>query len=337
MKFRTLLICLLFSAKIMAQYKFVTEADRKDTIFNTFTNIPIQSTSNKIDIFMEGDKPKTDYYRVRLLEVSGGLNENGLLIRLKSQAQALGFDAIQIISSKNFNYLRYSTGSAITQGFVNGALGNKNAPYHPDLVAAQSLTAIAIKYKSNMGYVTKQYKSAKIQINDSMQTHFDIGFTMNNAFAGNNVVAANNYWLKNISLFKTADAFVTAPHSFLKDVDGSLEVTGKIETDSGNIRYKCYYDNNFDVDHIQIKIPNALGDSEVHFFTLTYDKNADGLIAKRYINSERKRRPMYVDVYHYDALNRCSGFTRFDAKTNKEIVTVEYTFYALDDLPPTDQ
>ncbi|MBN8836543.1 MAG: hypothetical protein J0I09_04755 [Sphingobacteriia bacterium] len=337
MKILSLLICVCLSANIIAQHKFVTEADRKDTALNTFTNIPIQSTSGKIDVFMESDKPKADYYRVRLLEVSGAQSENELLMRLKDQAQILGFDAIQIVSSKNFNYLRYGTGSVITQGVVNSALGNKNAPYYPDLAVGQSLTAIAIKYKSNMGYVNKQCKSAKLQINDSAQTRLEIDFTLNNTFAKSNSVFTNNYWLKNISLFKTADVFVTAAHDFLKDADDEyLNVTGKIETDSGNIRYKCHYYNNFDVKYIEIKIPNTQGNIEPHIYNITYEKDAAGLITKRYISSGRKRIKMYVDVYNYDELKRCSGFTRFDAKTNKIILTTEFNFYSIDDLPPTD-
>ena len=325
--------CLIFTLRLQAQYKFSTGFGISTVNnSNTLTDIPIKPTSNKVDVFFSGEYPKQDYYKVRILEVTGSNGYNELLANLKVQAQQLGFDAIQILSKSDYSKQDNSVGTAITQGLVSGLVGNKNAVYNAPIINEQRLSAIAIKYKSNMNYVNNIVQHARITLNNSSRTVYNLSFSLNGAAVDTNSYEDSRFYLDNISLFKFADFFTQHQATSSSDELDSKTSTGKLDTDTGTIKFKAFYINDSLVEKVQIKMPFSEQNESVKLYTITYDFNAN-TITKRSIKVGRHSELAFTDIYEYDSRTNCTGFTRYNAKTNQEVFKVSYDYFHINDLP----
>ena len=331
--FFVLVGCIAVLVNSNAQYQFSTgfgilASDNG----NTFTDIPIMPQSTKVDVFLSGETPKQDFYKVRVLEVSGSDSYNELLSNLKIQAQQLGFDGIKIIGTTQYTTEDNSTKSVVTQGLINGLLGNKNAEYVVPTINGQRLSAIALKYKSNIDYIDKIVKHANIKLNDLDKTEYNLLFSLNGASLAVNKYADSHFYLTNISLFQFADFFTKHHATSSSDDLGYKMSTGKLETDSGNIKYKAYYSDDSLVEKVQIKMPTTPEYESIKLYEVSYNYKVN-MIARRNISVGRRASLFFTDVYNYDNQNRRTGFTRYDAKTNKEVFTVSYEFFNTNDLP----
>lgn len=326
--------CLFFFLNTQAQLQFHSEADMPETnADNTFTDIPLRPQSKSVDVFLTGEKPKQEYYKVRILEVSGASNSNSLLASLKQQAQQLGFDGVIILGKNDYTYQDNGVGSAITYGLVSGMFGNKNPHYHAPVLNGETLTAVAIKYKANLGYVQKIIKHVSVRLNDTLHTVYDLSFFMNSSFAKGNRSDATDFYLRNISLFQFADFFTNYHASGMNDGNPNYNLlTAKLETDTGNVKYEASYLNDSLVYSVTIKMPKNGEIRSLKQYDVVFDLDA-GQIQKRYIRQGRKKDWIFTDVYSYDAAKRCTGFVRTNTKTNKEIFSVKYDFFTEDDLP----
>ena len=333
MKLPFLIVCCLISTlRLNAQYQFSTGFGISALNSNTFSDIPIKPTSNKVDVFLSGEYPTQDYYKVRVLEVTGSNSYNDLLANLKTLALQLGFDAVQVLSRTEYQTQDNSVGTAITKGLVSGLVGNKNADYRAPIINQQRLSAIAIKYKSNMDYVNNIVKHASITLHDSSRTVYNLSFSLNGTALETSNNKDSRFYLTNISLFKFADFFTQHHATSSSDDWESKTSTGKLETDSGTIKYKAYYINDSLVEKVQIKMPSSEQYESVKLYTISYDFNAS-TITKRSIKVGRHSELVFADVYEYDSKMNCIGFTRYNAKTNQEVFKVNYDYFHTNDLP----
>lgn len=339
--FYTVICYFVFFVNGKAQFQFQSESKvAAKNSGNTFFDIPLSSPSKNVDVFLNGEKPKQEYYKVRILEVSGTSNSNDLLTNLKSQAQQSGFDGIILLNKNNYVYQDNSVGSAVTYGAVSGLLGNKDSHYEPPIINGQTLTAVAVKYKSNMGYVKNIVKHVTIQLNDSSGTIYHLAFLLNNFLASNNETKAVDYYLRNISLFRFADFFTNHRATKTNEANGYDFSTGKMETDSGNIKYEAFYFNEPEslVKNVIIKMPTTSGPKSIKRYDVAYDYDIDNaIINKRNIRQGRKKDRLFTDVYNYDKTNRCVGFVRRNSTNDEEIFKVKYDFFDENDLPEAEK
>jgi hypothetical protein len=64
-------VLLLSFVAVNAQSSLPAEISSADNSANTLTDLPLFPHNHKVDIFFNGEKPKEEYYRVRITEVSG--------------------------------------------------------------------------------------------------------------------------------------------------------------------------------------------------------------------------------------------------------------------------
>ena len=320
-----------------AQYHFHSEIEvNENSAINTLTNIPLVENTGKVDVFFNDEKPKQEYYKVRILEVSGGATYNDLLLAIQQKAKQEGFDGLLILGKSSYTYQDNSVRTAVITGTVSGALGNKNH-YEPTFVSGQTLSAIGIKYKANMQFVDSIVKTAHIALKGLLPLDYTVSFLLDGTFETKHITNNTDFYLRNISLFKAADFFATVSKEIFYSAEFYYKLTGKNETDSGVIKYTATYSGANAIEEVKIKMPNVFNSPSFGIlYTITYDFN-DGLIAKRYIKQGRHSELVYTDVYNYDQRKRCIGFTRYNAKTKEETFTVSFDYYKIADLPEAEK
>lgn len=327
--------CLLISfLQTNAQLKFISEAVQIDSSENTFINIPLQTNSKKVDVYINTDKPSLAYYKVKLLEVNGtNENANSLLLKLKLQAQELGFDGVIVLGINQYPYFNQNVVNTYSQ--TSDIFRNLDIYYRDHLTNKQSITAVGLKYKNNMQYVKKIIKKASIKLNDETKTEYNVFFQLNGTFSSINSRDANDFYLRQISLFKFSDYFLTEQKNFEQTItDNNLIVTSKLVTDSVNIHYTANYNESLKLQNVGIRIP-VPNTFKANQYTVSYNIDSSGLIAKRFIFEGKKKVLLYTDVYLNDSNKRNYCVTRFDS-ANKEIFSVKFDFFKESDLPKTE-
>lgn len=336
---RKAFIILTFSLSVSAvnaQSSLPVEISSADNSANTLTDLPLLPHNHKVDIFFNGEKPKEEYYRVRITEVSGSATYNELLNAIQQNARQIGFDALMILGKDEYARSDNSVGSAIIAGTIAGITGDKDYRYHPSLITGQTLSAVGLRYKMNMQYVDTIVKTAHILVKDSINTKYELSFLMNGTFRDKIFSSASDFYLRNISLFKRADVFATM-NNFITDqhpssINYSNVVSAKTESDSGVIKYAATFINESLLKKVDIRMPTSVFFKSIKKYSISYAFD-NGVISKRDIRQERKDDPLYSDIYTYDEKKRCTGFVRYLAKTNAEVFRVIYDFYGMDDLP----
>ncbi len=328
---------LFLSCHLTAQYHFYSEDDRAyGNDRNTLTDIPLLPDSNKkVDVFFNDESPKQAYYKVRIIEVSTTYADyNRLLSLLKQKAANEGFDAIKLLGKSQSLVQDNSLGTAVVSGVVEGLTdGNRRGEddhYHAPLINVQSLSAIGIKYKSQVNYIATVVKSATIRF-PGEDIFYKVDFNLSGLFPDAEHTDAKEYYLKNISVFRNADLLFKAckQKNFQKII--AEPVTGKMKTDSGYIKYIAYAEPQA---LVRINVPTDQFPSVKKYF-ISYKMRNNYQPLERVI-SYRKKRPLYKDVYLYDDGNLCYGFVRYDVKSGKELLNVHYDFFTLEDLPKAE-
>jgi hypothetical protein len=114
----------------------------------SFTSVPLQPHNLEVDVFTGNDKPSRPYYRVKLVEVTAapGTSADGMLNRLKAEAQRQGIDAVLIDD-------------------IGRQLSNTTTlPSNDGIYTFQKLVALGLKYKERMQYVTGILKEQEVQL-----------------------------------------------------------------------------------------------------------------------------------------------------------------------------
>jgi hypothetical protein len=325
---------------VNAQSSLPAEISSADNSANTLTDLPLIPHNHKVDIFFNGEKPKEEYYRVRITEVSGSATYNELLNAIQQNAKQIGFDALMILGKDEYVRSDNSVGSAIIAGTIAGIAGDKDYRYHPSLITGQTLTAVGLKYKMNMQYVDTIVKTAYILLKDSINTKYELSFLMNGTFREKIFSSASDFYLRNISLFKKADVYATNNNFNTNQYPGSNNysniVSAKTETDSGVIKYAATFINESMLQKVDIRMPASVFFKSIKKYGILYAFD-NGVISKRDIRQGRKDDPLYADIYTYDDKKRCTGFVRYLAKTNDEVFRVIYDFYSMNDLPAAEK
>lgn len=292
-----------------------------------------------MDPFSNDESPKQAYYKVRIIEVSTTYADyNRLLSLLKQKAANEGFDAIKLLGKSQSLVQDNSLGTPVVSGVVGDVVegltdGNRrgeNDDYHAPLINVQSLSAIGIKYKSQVNYIDTVVKAATILF-PGKDIFYKVDFNLSGLFPDAEHTDAKEYYLKNISVFRNADLLFKAfkQTNFQKVI--AEAVTGKMKTDSGYIKYIAYAEPQA---LVRINIPSGQFRSIKKYF-VSYKMRNNYQPSERVI-SYRKKRPLYKDVYLYDDGNRCYGFVRYDVKSGKELLNVQYDFFTLEDLPKAE-
>jgi hypothetical protein len=309
------LLPLLSSAQLhfVSEYPTVLENN-----VNTLTDLPLQPTHKKVDVFFNSEKPKLPYYKIRVTTISGSLTStyNQLLIKLQKQAMDEGFDGLLMLNIVQINDPYYNS-------------------VHPlEFSNYLYLNAVGIKYKYNMTYVENIVKSATLELSNPSKT-YQINFQMNGQFSDTVYSAGQAYYLQNVSLFNKADQFLT--YKYERDADGVIiqPDNAKMVTDSGNIRYIPSL-NGTELNLVNIKLPYGLYTVERNYAVSYVSIQPKEKPVTRLLFTGRKNLPYCKDVYNYDDRNRCTGFTRYDSKTNEQILKVKYNFFSMEDLPKAE-
>ena len=113
-------------------------------------------------------------------------------------------------------------------------------------------------------------------------------------------------------------------------------INGKLITDSSAVKYKFAFNDDKTINYVNIKVTNATEFGTSASYTINYELNTNNTIAKRIIKTGRRNNALYTDVLKYDADKRYIGFDRYDSKSNQLLYTVTYSFFSIEDLPPTD-
>ena len=339
----TLIFFLLCYQLLTAQYRFNAAGNLiVATAPNPFHDLPLKPHLNKVDVYLNGEKPNVPYYKIRLLQLSGAANYNDLLANMQLYAQNEGFDGLILMEKSNYVYQDNRVGTAIAYGTVAGLTGNKNYEYHAPLLNGQTLSCLGLKYRSRIGYIDTIVKTVHISINDAEKTEYDIAFTMNGDWVNRNDMDACKFYENEIGLFKPADYFLMHPiTSFAEGIDANdprfANAYAKMETDTGMVKITAAYNNSYDLQKVDFKMPRSEYKESPHYLQVRYDTNDWGGITKRVIMQGLKLYPYVMDIYSYDEKNRNTGFIRYDTRNKKELFRVEYTFYSMNDLPECDK
>jgi hypothetical protein len=315
-KIMTLIFFPLLPFLSNAQLHFVSEYDAtgQKTGENTLTDLPLVSHNRKVDVYFNQERPKVPFYKIRVISLAGSVTSsyNHLLSQLQDKAMKEGFDGLLMLDIKQ-----------VTDPYYNYFL------HHDDFVNFQNLHAIGIKYKTNMDYVDTIIKSATIELSHPLKT-YQVNFNMNGLFSDTLYTEGHSYYLQNISLFNKADLFLR--HQRISSPEEGFSATdeAKMNTDSGIIRYTASYQGS-ELGPVNIKLPGSNPRSE-RIYAVSYGRQ-QGKPVTRWVFKGRKKQPYFKDVYSYDEKNRCSGFIRYDLKTNAELLKVKYDFFTRDDLP----
>ena len=324
---------------LQAQYRFYAENDRSyENNQNTLTSLPLKPDSNKkVDVYLGEELPMQAFYKVRVIEVSSTSGSyNKLLSGLKQKAANEGFDAIRLLGKSESLVQDNSFGTAVVTGVAAGvtdwATGENHYTGSP-LVNVHTLSAIGMKYKSQLNYIDTVVKSASMTFANSTSL-YKIDFNLGGTFADGGDNDAKDYYLKNISLFKNADKIFRQYLSHNNHIAVPEPVTGVMKTDSGAVKYLAYVDAVMHDVLVRINLPSTQFPSIKKYF-VSYTRRDDNTIGERII-FYRKRHPLFKDVYSYDERNRCTGFVRYNADNNKELFKIDYTFFSQDDLPESE-
>lgn len=315
-----LLLLPLFPLISNAQLRFISEYATGTSISqNTLTDVPLTPGNKKVDVYFNSDKPKVPYYKIRVTNISGPVTSdyNQLLLGLQNKAMAEGFDGLLMMDLKQ-----------ISNPYYNFLL---NQQAYNDF---QNLYAIGIKYKANMEYVDTIVKSAEVEFTNPAKT-YSVNFRLNGLYNDSLITEQHTYYSQNILLFNRADLFIKYLHQTYPG--GLFEEPSpvKLPTDSGAIKYSASLDHS-ELNLVNIKLPSSDEPKVERNYSATYDMQKDGKIITRWLFKGRKKRPYYKDVYTYDDRNRCTGFTRYDSKTNEQTLNVKYTFFSMEDLPQAE-
>ena len=339
----TLIVFLLCYQLVTAQYWFNSAGNLiVASEPNPFHDLPLKPHQNKVDVYLNGEKPTVPYYKIRLLQLSGAANYNNLLASMQQFAQNEGFDGLMLMEKSNYVYQDNRVGTIITSGVIAGLTGNKNAEYEPPLLNGQTLSCLGLKYRSRIGYVDTIVKTVHITINDAEKTEYDLAFTMNGDWVNQNDMDACKFYEKEIGLFKTSDYFLMHPiTSFAEGIDVNdtryANTNAKMETDTGIVKITAAYNSSYELQKVDIKMPGSGYKDSPHFLQVRYDTNDWGGITKRVIMQGIKLNPYLMDLFSYDEKNRNTGFIRYDSRNQKELFRVAYSFYSLNDLPECDK
>ena len=330
---------LFICACLQAQYHFYPENDHSyEHEQNTLTSLPLLPDSNKkVDVYLGDELPSQSFYKVRIIEVSSTSgNYNRLLAGLKQKAAIEGFDAIKLLGKSESLVQDNSLGTAMVTGVVAGVTDwatNESHYTQTPLVNVQTLSAVGIKYKSQLGYIDTVMKSATVTFENPGHA-YNIDFNLGGTFTESDDIDAKDYYMKNISLFKHADQLFKLYLSHNNHMASPEPTSGVMKTDSGAVKYLAYADAGMHDVLVRINLPSTQFPSIKKYF-VTYTRRDDNTIGERII-FYRKRHPLFKDVYSYDERNRCTGFVRYNADNNKELFKIDYTFFSQDDLPESE-
>ena len=215
---------------------------------NAFITLPLQPHKKSVDVFFNCDKPKQPFYNIRVIDVRGGNSYQDLLSALQEKAKEEGFDGVIILDKSTSLTQDNSATTALVTGLAQAtaaAIAGKNSNdyhrYEPFFTTVNILSAIGLKYKTNMQYVSTIVKKAVVKA----ATTDTIYFTINGELIKDNP-SASNFYENNIHLFERCDYFAshamhesTSKYSF--DVDFSTTIKVDNPFGDGNIRYKVLY------------------------------------------------------------------------------------------------
>lgn len=340
-KYLPIIIALVVTLSANAQ-----NANNIDSVVsaNTFINLPLQTHKKSVDIFFNCDRPKQPFYNIKVIDVQGGNSYQDLLYKMQETARNEGFDGMIILGKSNYLTQDNSATTALVTGLAQGtaaAIAGKNSNdynrYEPFFTSVNVLSAIGIKYKSNMEYVNRIVKRAFVQLKDASTKVDTVNFTLNSELIKDNP-SSTYFYENNIHLFERCDYFAshamhesTSKYSF--DVDFSTTIKVDNPFGDGSIRYKVLYANDSLLNKVQIRIPSNDAQTDAKIYDVVYDFNQDKTINKRYVRLGRKTELIFTDNYQYDTDKRCIGFTRYDEKTKATLLQVNFEYFTVNDLP----
>lgn len=311
---------------------------------NTFINLPLQPHKKNVDIFFNCDKPKQPFYNIKVIDVQGGSSYQELLNKMQETARNEGFDGMIILGKSTSLTQDNRATTAIISGLAQGtaeAIAGKNdndyRHYNPAFTSVNVLSAIGIKYKSKMQYVSTIVKRISMQLRGNSNKIDTVNFNLNSDLIKDNL-SASNFYENNIHLFERCDFF--ANHAMLESAtrnynESDFSTTIKVDNPfgDGNLRYKVLYSRDSILLKIQIRIPSNDAQTDAKIYDVVYDFNKDKTINKRYVRLGRKAELVFTDNYQYDTNKRCTGFIRYDEKAKTTLLQVNFEYFTMNDLP----
>lgn len=140
----------------------------------SISKVPIVPHQNPVEVFLQGETPKEEYFKISSLTVSSQSNSlDKMLAEAQKKSQSIGYDGIIIVDiTAKTGYARPKQSISYDQSRMAGTTG-KDRQYYQDIINSriadgsyqekpysyQELTVMGIKYKKNVNYLDKFLKA----------------------------------------------------------------------------------------------------------------------------------------------------------------------------------
>lgn len=308
-------IFLLFSA--CTSYTPLQTTDQPKSI----TDIPLRPHKQPVYLFFNGDRPDSQYYKVKLVEVTAptGVRSDDMLQLLKDKARSEGLDGV------------------ILDEITKQAGSNIGVTRADEIYTFQKLAGIGIKFKHTINYMDEIIRAEKI-------THYsqpDLSpavFEMNYDFYGNNLsrtdTAIRNFLNTHIDPFTGKELLYAPTPGWEYNID---EINNELIKRNSSDGYHPPTVSRFKYDGDKlvvatIKIPVA--DSyALNKLTLLPVYNEAGVLVKQRLNA--KRVTLWLEDYEYNSNGTPSKIIRYRFNNGKPELLFErvFSYFSKDDLP----
>jgi hypothetical protein len=196
----------------------------------SITDIPLKQHNRSVDIYINGEKPREPFYKVKIIETEAypGTSTDAMLAQLKQTAQSEGLDAVLL-------------------GDIGKQAGTVSIPSGNDVIASQKLTGIGIKYKSTIDYLDTILRSQSVSLwnDDNPEPKM---FSLNYDFYGNNISLKDRlitrFFDEDIYPYEDMGSVLAPPAGWEYKYDSPRQVFSKRRVQGyGYLTCNFYYEN----------------------------------------------------------------------------------------------
>ncbi len=288
--------------------------------------IPLKPHTNDVEVFLNGEKPVRSFYRIKMVEVQGDpfTTADQMLIRLKSQAQKEGIDALLV------NDIGKQANTTTT------------LPSGDGVIAYQKLVGLGIKYKDRIDYIEQILKEQVVQLwpdENPEPKQFSISFNLKGELLPLKDEFTSNFFQYELFAFEDENSiYLPLPNWDYKPDNDNLLFSKRLKVNDAVVIRSQFQmaGSGMLKSTVKRKMP---GSDRFEVYELErYYKGNPGLLSERKLKKRKGGSLIWEDeiLYRYNGLP--SKIKRYHYKNGQKQLyfEIENRYHSIDDLPATD-
>jgi len=296
----------------------------------SITNIPLVPHHNNVDVYFNSDQPAQPYYKVKVIEATGLSNASfdALLISLKQQAAAEGLDGLLILEKQQaVEYNNISESRTVKDTTINIQRQEANA--------YQTISAVGLKYVSNIAYMDTIVKSTIIDSydGDGHARKLYVPFDYYGKRLNDTEKYAAQFYADFIEPFDIQKHDAASIAGWEYSYDEFNKVFSFRMSDMQQVVASAIVErsNNGRINAVHYKIKDPVSQRNIRYTLLCVYNSSGQLIEKRLFDKDKL---LWLEKINYN-INTITRYSRFSiaGETERLIFKADNYFYTQTDLP----